>query len=72
MIPHTTWTLQYVDSQELVGENGAATNSFDGSTSTFWHTQWLTSNPPPPHEIQINLGGSYTLSGFRYLPRQDG
>jgi hypothetical protein len=23
-----------------------------------------------PHEIQINLGAQYTISGFRYLPRQ--
>ena len=25
-----------------------------------------------PHEIQINLGASYSVSGIRYLPRQDG
>jgi hypothetical protein len=24
-----------------------------------------------PHEIRIDLGGSYAVSGFRYLPRQD-
>ena len=71
IIPHTGWTLKYVDSQELVGEDGAATNAFDGNRDTFWHTQWLTANPRPPHEIQIDLGKTYTISGFRYLPRQD-
>ena len=27
---------------------------------------------PPPHEIQIDLAGNYSINGFRYLPRQDG
>jgi hypothetical protein len=52
-----------------VGENGAATNAIDGNPNTFWHTQWYSANPPPPHEIQVNLGATYTLRGFRYLPR---
>ena len=37
-----------------------------------WHTQFAGTAPPPPHEIQINLGNVYDMSGFRYLPRQDG
>lgn len=47
---------------------GAAVNAFDGNTSTIWHsnddmsTAW----------ILYDLGEEYTLSGFRYLPRQDG
>jgi len=61
-----------VDSQELVGENGAATNAFDGKSTTFWHTQWYNAQPPMPHEIQIDLRASYNVAGFRYLPRQDG
>jgi lysophospholipase L1-like esterase len=72
VIPHTNWSLRYVDSEEtLVGENNAAVNAFDGNVNTFWHTKWYASNPPPPHEIQINLGAVYKMSGFRYLPRQD-
>ena len=50
----------------------AAVNGFDGNTGTFWHTQWLNGAPPPPHEIQINLGSSANLNGFVYVPRQDG
>jgi hypothetical protein len=70
-VPHTNWTLKYVDSEELVGEGGSpATNAFDTNNNTFWHTQWYSANPPPPHEIQINLGATYNLNGFRYLPPQ--
>ena len=72
IIPQSTWSLVYADSEETVGEDGAATNAFDGDASTFWHTQWYHGSPLPPHEIQINLGGIYDINGFRYLPRQDG
>ena len=50
----------------------AAVNGFDGNTGTIWHTQWVNGAPPPPHEIQINLGSSANLNGFVYVPRQDG
>ena len=46
-------------------------NAFDGNTATIWHTEWSASNPAHPHEIQINLGGSYDITGFAYLPRQN-
>lgn len=72
ILPQKGWKLHYVDSQELVGENGAATNAFDGNINTFWHTQWYNSSPPYPHEIQINLGKVYSIAGLIYLPRQDG
>jgi hypothetical protein len=71
-VSQAVWTLKYADSQETQAENGAAINAFDGNSLSKWHTQWSTANPPPPHEIQINLGASYTLNGFVYLPRQDG
>ncbi len=72
LLPRDSWTLKYVDSQELIGENGAAKNAFDNNPSTFWHTQWSSGSPAHPHEIQISLGGTYEVQGFRYLPRQDG
>ena len=72
VIPHTDWTLHYVDSQELTAENGAAVNSFDGNVNTIWHTKYSGGSTGYPHEIQINLGQTYTIDGFRYLPRQDG
>ncbi len=72
LIPQTNWSVAYVDSQETSCYNGAATNAIDGNPSTFWHTQFCGAAPPTPHEIQINLGGSYNLTAFQYLPRQDG
>ncbi len=71
-LPKSGWQLKYVDSQETQAENGAAVNSFDSSASTIWHTQWYSAQPPCPHEIQIDLGTTYSIDGFRYLPRQDG
>ena len=71
VIPQDTWSLVYTDSQETVAEDGAAINAFDGDPSTLWVTQWYPSSSPMPHEIQINLGGSFNIGGFRYLPRQD-
>jgi len=72
LIAHTGWSVAYVDSQETSCYNGAATNAIDGKSSTMWHTQFCTISPPTPHEIQINLGASYSLTAFLYLPRQDG
>ena len=71
-IPQGGWTLLYVDSQELVGEDGAGVNAIDGNPNTFWHTAWKNSDPPPPHEIWIDLGATYDIDALRYLPRQDG
>jgi hypothetical protein len=68
----TGWKLKFVDSEELVGSDGRGVNGFDGATGTIWHTKWLNGSPPPPHEIQINLGSSANLNGFVYVPRQDG
>ena len=64
--------MKYSDSQELSGENGAATNAVDGSTTTFWHTKWYGGSDPLPHEIQLDLGSTRTVTGLTYLPRQDG
>ena len=71
VLARTGWTLKSVDSQELFDAPGNA--AFDGNPSTFWHTEWRNgANPVLPHEIQINLGSVVPVSGFRYLPRQDG
>ena len=71
-IPKTGWSLLSVDSEEIVAENGAAVNAFDGDINTIWHTDWSSNPTAHPHNIDIYLGGSYQLNGFRYLPRQDG
>ena len=71
-IPQSGWSLLSVDSQETVCGNYAAVRSFDGNATTFWHTQFCPTTPGTPHDIQINLGTTYNISGFTYLPRQDG
>ena len=71
-LPQSGWSVEYVDSEELVGEDGAAANAFDGDPSTLWVTQWYGGSPAHPHELQISLGGLYEVSGLLYLPRQDG
>ncbi|MBW7867348.1 MAG: discoidin domain-containing protein [Brumimicrobium sp.] len=73
-IPKTAWTIHYVDSEETTGEganNGKAIYAIDGDTTKFWHTQWQNAQPGYPHEIQINLGNSYDVSGFSLLSRFD-
>ena len=72
VVPKNGWSLYRVDSEETVGEDGKAINSFDGNSATIWHTEWYRRTAPLPHEIQVNLGAEYNVAGFRYLPRQDG
>ncbi len=69
LIPRSSWTLRYVDSEE--GGNYAAVKAFDGDPATFWHTRWTGGSTGQPHEIQIDLGAVHPVQGFRYLPRQD-
>jgi photosystem II stability/assembly factor-like uncharacterized protein len=70
-LPKNLWSLIYVDSEET-NDPGLATMSFDDDPATIWHTRWSTGDDPYPHEIQIDLGSSYKISDFTYLPRQDG
>ena len=72
VLPKTGWSLLFVDSEELIAEDGAAVNAFDDDPLTEWRAAYFPASTPHPHEIQINLGGAYHLSGFRQLPRQDG
>jgi hypothetical protein len=70
-VPQTGWKLLHVDSEETQAEDGSATNAFDHSDSTIWHTQYTGSAPKHPHEIQIDLGATVAIKGMRCLPRQD-
>src|SRR3989442_835377 len=71
-IPQQQMRIVSVDSQELVGENGAATNAIDGNPATYWHTEWSQQTAPLPHTLVLDLGSQYLVDGFGYLPRQDG
>ena len=69
-ISHDGWTVAYVDSEELAGEDGSAENAIDGQTANFWHTAWKKKSPGYPHRLILNLGQPQTIAGFRYVPRQ--
>ncbi len=64
-------TVHLVDSEETTGEDGAAINVLDGDPSTIWHTEWSDTVITYPHELQLKLDKSYTLTAFEYLPRQN-
>ena len=70
-IDRSGWTIT-TDSEETAGEDGRAVNAIDGNTGTIWHTQWQAASPAHPHEIIVDMGTGYAISGFRYLPRQTG
>src|SRR4029453_13399949 len=72
LIPQQQFRVVSVDSQELIGQNGAGTNVIDGNPATFWHTEWSQRTAPLPHTLVLDLGGQYQVGGFAYLPRQDG
>ena len=65
----TAWKVVYADSFQS-GE-GETRHAIDGRMDTFWHTNWMTTKEPFPHEIHLDLKASYTLVGFKYLARQD-
>ncbi len=66
-------TLKFVtvDSEETDAENGSGENAVDCNPGTYWHTQWQSKSPAPPHEIIIELLPPAVIKGFTYLPRQD-
>ncbi|MFH1732076.1 MAG: discoidin domain-containing protein, partial [Planctomycetota bacterium] len=50
-----------------------AFRAMDGNPGSIWHSLW---KPPAavtdlPHEIVVDLGGVYEISGFTYAPRAD-
>jgi PKD repeat protein len=72
LISQSGWTLYYVDSEETISSYpDVATQAFDGNNNTIWHTEWASVEPSHPHEIQIDLGEVYSISGLRYQPRLD-
>ncbi|MFA6243650.1 MAG: discoidin domain-containing protein, partial [Candidatus Hydrogenedentales bacterium] len=46
-------------------------NALDGNANTVWHTPWESGAPSHPHELRICYASELTLTGLRYVPRQD-
>jgi len=52
--------------------NYEAGNAMDGDPKTMWHSVWSTGAKTHPHTLSVDLGASYAITGFSFLPRQDG
>ena len=44
----------------------------DGNAASFWHSRFEGTPAPLPHTVTIDMKTAETISGLRYLPRQDG
>ena len=65
------WKVLYADSEETTASNSSADKVYDNQESTFWQSQSVGGKPKHPHQIVIDLGESFKIKGFRYLPRAD-
>ena len=65
---------QWKATADSTAANAAPENAIDGDPKSLWHTKWEGPDAPPmpPHWLVISLGRRAKISGFRYLPRQDG
>lgn len=71
-IPKQDMTIHSFDSQEIDGEDGAATNALDGDSSTFWHTEWSAKEAAYPHFVAVDLGASHELGSITVQGRPSG
>jgi glucose/arabinose dehydrogenase len=69
-LPQSQMTVRSVDSQETLLINGRGSNVLDGNPSSVWMTRMLLP-APMPHEIQLDLGASRSVTALYYLPRQN-
>ncbi len=72
LIDRARWQITS-DSEE---PDGLAEFAIDDNPNTIWHTEWrefagINNDPSHPHELVIDLRGSYIINGISYLPRQD-
>jgi glucose/arabinose dehydrogenase len=68
-LPQSQMTVRSVDSQETLLCSCRGANVLDGNASTIWSSRLLLP-APMPHEIQLDLGASHSVSRLYYLPRQ--
>lgn len=67
-VSRENWKIMYADSEETRSGNRTADKVFDLQESTFWQT---VDNTAYPHQIVIDLGKEYNVTGFRMLPRAE-
>lgn len=71
LLARDKWKLVRYSSQ-APGRDRQAACAFDGDPRTHWHTQFQPEIFKHPHELVIDMGETVTVTGFRYLARQDG
>ena len=71
LIPAANLTLQSFSSENRSNDR-LASYAIDGRPNTIWHTHFSSKIEQHPHELVIDLGKPYKVSGVRYLARQDG
>ncbi|CAI3802409.1 discoidin domain-containing protein [Pseudarthrobacter sp. MM222] len=70
-LPRTGWTATASD-EDVAGGDGRAANVLDGNAATMWHSRWSPAPAAPlPHSITIDTKATRSISGLRYLPRND-
>ena len=67
----TVPTVVIYASSEEVGA-GDASNLTDGDPNTIWHTMYSVTVAKHPHWVDLDAGEAKTISGFNFLPRQNG
>ena len=71
LIPSKGWKLVRASSENK-GNRKFARFAFDGDPRSIWHTQFQPKLEKHPHELVVDLGAEYEITGLRYLARQDG
>lgn len=70
--PKTARATVVACSSEAEG-GGASANLLDGNPTTLWHTHSVARGESGlPQWVVLDLGARKTVTGFTYLPRQDG
>lgn len=67
-IPRQNWKIVYADSESTNWGNFTADKIFDLQESTYW----MSANDSDfPHNVIIDLGKNYTITGLSYIPRAE-
>ena len=68
------WTATASSWSTSEGTNGTINNAFDGSFTTYWHSNYGTGTGPtsPAHTITVDMGVKTIIKGFSAALRQSG
>ncbi len=69
-ISNKSWRLASCSSENTANRK-LAKFAIDGDPRTIWHSRFTPKLEKHPHELVIDLGGTYDVSAVRYLARQD-